>query len=193
MDLKSYLSSRRTIPSTHLGAPGPDARQVAEILTLASRAPDHGKLVPWRFIKIEGADRQALGDFCVERQKQLAHQDERSLTDAEIDKTATTFTKAPVIVVLVSTAADHPKIPVWEQQLAAGAVGMNLLHASNAHGFSAQWLSAWMAYDSQVLSMLGLTQQERVVGFFHIGTPNEGPVERARPVIASITTTWFSS
>lgn len=193
MDLKTYLSSRRTIPSAHLGAPGPDNQQCTDILTLASRAPDHGKLVPWRFVKIEGVARQTLGEICVERQKTLAQNEQRTLTEAEIEKTATTFTKAPLIVVLVSTAATHPKIPLWEQELAAGAVGMNLLHASNAVGFSAQWLSAWMAYDADICTALGLTENERIVGFFHIGTPQEKPVERARPDVADITTTWSAS
>lgn len=193
MDLKSYLSSRRTIPSAHLSAPGPDPQQCQDILTLASRTPDHGKLVPWRFILIEGSARQALGDLCVARQKTLAQNDERILTDAEIEKTATTFTKAPLIVVLVSTAAAHPKIPLWEQELAAGAVGMNLLHASQALGFSAQWLSAWMAYDPDICARLGLSEQERIAGFFHIGTPLEGPVERPRPDISDITTNWSAS
>lgn len=190
MDLKTYLTSRRTIPSVHLGAPGPDDQQRKDILTLASRTPDHGKLAPWRFILIEGTARHALGDFCVARQKSLAHDQERALTEAEIEKTATTFTNAPLIVVLVSTAAEHPKIPLWEQELAAGAVGMNLLHASNANGFSAQWLSAWMAYDPEVCAKLGLVKTERIAGFFHIGTPQEGPTERARPDIAAITTNW---
>lgn len=190
MDLKTYLSSRRTIPSAHLSAPGPDEQQCNDILTLASRTPDHGKLAPWRFILIAGTARQTLSEFCVARQKAVAQGEERSLTDAEIEKTATTFTKAPLIVVLVSTAADHPKIPLWEQELAAGAVGMNLLHASNALGFSAQWLSAWMAYDPTICTKLGLSGTERIAGFFHIGTAQEGPVERARPDISDITTHW---
>lgn len=190
MDLKTYLSSRRTIPSAHLSGPGPDKQQCNDILTLASRTPDHGKLAPWRFILITGTARQTLNDFCVARQKAVAQDEGRSLTEAEIEKTATTFTKAPVIVVLVSTASDHPKIPLWEQELAAGAVGMNLLHASNALGFSAQWLSAWMAYDQTVCTKLGLTGIERIAGFFHIGTPQEGPVERARPDVSDMTTHW---
>ncbi len=193
MDLKSYLSSRRTIPSAHLGAPGPDQQQLQEILTLASRTPDHGKLVPWRFIIIEGTDRQALCDVCVARQKALAEDEPRALTDAEIEKTATTFINAPVIVVLVSSTSEHPKIPIWEQELAAGAVGMNLLHATQALGFSAQWLSAWMAYDPEICARLGLTKKERIAGFFHIGTPREAPVERARPDVSDITTTWSAS
>lgn len=190
MELKTYLSARRTIPSAHLGVPGPDDQQCKDILTLASRAPDHGKLVPWRFILIEGDARQDLGEFCVARQKSTAQEEGRVLTEAEVHKTASTFANAPLIVVLVSTAAEHPKIPVWEQELAAGAVGMNLIHASIAVGFSAQWLSSWMAYDPEVCAKLGLAKSERIAGFFHIGTPQEGPVERARPLTDDITTRW---
>lgn len=190
MDLRTYLSSRRTIPSAQLAGPGPDRQQCCELLTLASRSPDHGKLVPWRFIVLEAEGRQKLGAFCVEREKAIARSEGRVLSDAEINKTATVFSNAPLVIVLVSTADAHGKIPLWEQQLAAGAVGMNLLHASKALGFSAQWLTGWMAYDEQVTALLGLSGAERIAGFFHIGTAQQPPVERARPDIAAITTNW---
>ena len=190
MDLKTYLSSRRTIPSAQLSGPGPDSQQCAELLTLASRSPDHGKLVPWRFIVIEADGLQQLGEFGVAREKARALEDGRALSEAEINKTATVFSNAPLVVVLVSTAQTHPKIPLWEQQLAVGAVGMNLLHASKAMGFSAQWLTGWMAYDGKVTTLLGLSEPERIAGFFHIGTAQQPPVERARPDMSAITTHW---
>nr|WP_306267437.1 nitroreductase [Pararhizobium sp. IMCC3301] len=190
MDLKTYLSSRRTIPSAQLSGPGPDRQQCSELLTLASRSPDHGKLVPWRFIVIYVEGLQKLGEFCVEREKSRALDEGRVLSEAEINKTATVFSNAPLVVVLVSTAQGHQKIPLWEQELAVGAVGMNLLHASKALGFSAQWLTGWMAYDDKVIGLLGVSEPERIAGFFHIGTAQQAPVERARPDITAITTDW---
>lgn len=190
MDLKSYLSGRRTIPSAHLSQPGPDEKQIDEILTLASRTPDHGKLAPWRFVLIQGNERQKLGQICLNRAIELAEKEDRVLTPAEAEKTAGSFNNAPVIVVLVSTAQPHGKIPVWEQELAVGAVGMNLIHASNGVGFSAQWLTGWMSYDSIITEKLGLASYEKIAGFFHIGTPREKPVERARPDLATMVSSW---
>ncbi|MEP0518862.1 MAG: nitroreductase [Hyphomicrobiales bacterium] len=190
MDLKSYLSGRRTIPSAHLSQPGPDENQINEILTLASRTPDHGKLAPWRFVLIEGQGREQLGQICLTRSLELADKEGRVLTPAEADKAATVFNNAPIIVVLISTAQSHPKIPVWEQELAVGAVGMNLIHASNSVGFSAQWLTGWMSFDSVVTKKLGLVAKEKIAGFFHIGTPLEKPVERARPDLTTMVSRW---
>ena len=190
MDLKAYLSSRRTIPSVHLSEPGPNESQLLDILTLASRVPDHGKLARWRFVKIEGSARKKLGDICLHRAIHLAQEQGRVLTDADKDKTASTFNHAPIVVVLISTAGQHPKIPVWEQELSVGAVGMNLVHASNSVGYSAQWLTGWMSFDSQITKELGITDEEKIAGFFHIGTPQAEPVERARPELSTMISSW---
>lgn len=190
MDLKTYLSARRTIPSVHLSEPGPDDDQLHEILTLASRAPDHGKLTRWRFVKIEGDARKQLGEICLNRAIQLAQEEGRVLSEAEKDKTVSTFNHAPMVVALISTAKQHPKIPVWEQELAVGAVGMNLVHASNGVGYSAQWLTGWMSYDSHITNKLGVTADEKIAGFFHIGTPQADPVERARPDVSTMVSNW---
>lgn len=192
MDLKAYLSGRRTIPSAHLFEPGPDDRQLHEIFTLASRTPDHGKLAPWRFVKIEGDARKQLGALCLNRALWLAEDEGRTLTDAERDKAALAFSQAPLVVILISTARLHAKIPVWEQELAVGAVGMNLIHASNGVGFSAQWLTGWMSYDSHITKELGVADDEKIAGFFHIGTPQAEPVERARPDLSTMISTWPS-
>lgn len=190
MDLRSYLSGRRTIPSAHLSEPGPDENQLHDILTLASRTPDHGKLAPWRFVLIQGDARKQLGEFCLSRAVQKAEEEGRTLTDAERDKAASFFKNAPTIIVLVSTARAHAKIPVWEQELAVGAVGMNLIHASNSVGYSAQWLTGWMSYDSLVIKQLGLASEEKIAGFFHIGTSQAEPVERARPDLTTMVSHW---
>ena len=92
----------------------------------------------------------------------------------------------PVTVMVVSSpVADH-KVPVWEQQLSAGAVCMNLEHAADAMGFSASWITDWYAYDPATRPLLGLKDGEQVAGFIHIGTLAEGPAERPRPNMAAI-------
>ncbi len=114
-----------------------------------------------------------------------------AVTDADmLDQERGRFTRAPLVIGVVSRAAPHPKIPEWEQVLSAGAVCMNLLHAAHAHGFAAQWLTEWYAFDGEAARRLGLKDGERFAGFVHIGTPNEAPTERPRPVVADLLTSW---
>ena len=98
------------------------------------------------------------------------------------------MTRAPVVIAVVSTAGDHPKIPEWEQILSAGAVCLNLFMAANAHGFAANWLTEWMSYDPEALEILGVEPAERIAGMLHIGTPDMPPSERPRPDVGSLTT-----
>lgn len=185
--LAGYLTTRRTIPAAQLGEPAPDAETLHAMLTIASRVPDHGKLAPWRFILFDAAARGAAVAGLTKIAEANADEKERALRAAK----AKGFGDAPLVVGVVSTADPaHPKIPLWEQQLAAGSVCLNLLHAANAHGFSAQWLTGWYAYDAEALRFLGLTEGERIAGFVHIGTPQMPPSERDRPDVAALTSVW---
>lgn len=186
-DLARYLGTRRTIPAAQLGEPGPDRETLRQMLTIATRVPDHGKLAPWRFIAFERESR----DRVIEGLTRIAGlADDEKERRYRADK-AKGLADAPLIVGVVSTAvADHPKIPLWEQQLSAGAVCLNLLHAAQAFGFSAQWLTGWFAYDEAAKGWLGLRRGERVAGFVHIGTPNAVPTERDRPNLDAIVSTW---
>jgi nitroreductase len=185
--LVGYLRTRRTIPAAQMREPGPDPDELKAILTIAARVPDHGKLAPWRFIVYGRDTRDAVVEGLVRIGQ--SHPDEKEAR-YRADK-ARGLADAPVVVAVVSAPViDHPKIPLWEQQLSAGAVCLNLLHAAQAHGFAAQWLTGWFAYHDEALRWLGPRAGERVAGFIHIGTPNMPPTERDRPDIEAITTRW---
>ena len=188
--LVGYLSARRTIPSAQFTEPGPDAKTLDAMLVIAARVPDHGKLAPWRFVIFDRESRETV----VSGLRRIAenHPDEKERR-IRSDKTSG-FAQSPAIVgVISSPIADHPKIPLWEQKLSAGAVCLNLLHASQAHGFAAQWLTGWYAYDSEALGWLGVKDGERIAGFVHIGTPTETGLAfpgRDRPDVAALTEHW---
>lgn len=185
--LAAYLKGRRTIPAAQLGEPGPDAATLQEMLTLASRVPDHGKLAAWRFVVF---DRDARAK-AVEGLQRIAarHADEKERQGRAAK--AKGFLDAPLVVAVISSPiADHPKIPLWEQQLSGANVALNLLHAAAAYGFSGQWLTGWYAYDEEAAAWLGVRPGEKVVGFVHIGTPTAPPTERDRPDVAAITARW---
>ena len=181
--LKAYLETRRIIPANLMGEPGPDKATVQQILTLATRVPDHGKLAPWRFIVVTGEARQRLSAQFAE----LALLKEPDMTQERRDQELTRLTRAPVAIIVVSTAAEHVKIPEWEQVLSAGAVCLNLFMAANAYGFAANWLTEWYSYDPNALDILGVIEGERVAGIVHIGTPTVPPSDRPRPDVSALT------
>jgi nitroreductase len=182
----SLLSTRRSASVKAMAAPGPTSQQLNDILKIAVRVPDHGKLQPWRFILFEGDARQKFGEKLAERWKEL-HPDH---SDQSLDLWRRYFLRAPVVIALVSRAAPHPKIPQWEQQLSAGAVGQNILLAATALGIGCQWNTDWCAYDKVIAQVMKLEPHERIAGFFYLGTPTEPLEDRPRPDPATLLTRW---
>ena len=180
------LLTRRSVKARKLSEPGPDEAQLETILRASARVPDHGKLCPWRFIVLKGEARDRFSEIVVaayRRRKPEAR-------DEKIEKQSKRFRQAPVIVVVVSCIAPHPKVAKWEQQLSIGAACMNMLHASHALGYAAQWLTDWQASDPTIAEALGLADGQRIAGFIHIGSAADAPKDRPRPDLADIVTEW---
>ncbi len=184
--LLNWLGSRRSPSVVDLCDPGPNPDQLHQMLALASRTPDHGKLVPWRFVVFSGEGRVKAGDILAQRKQALDHDLHPDLIAAERQR----FLRVPVVVGCVYSPKESPKIPIWEQQLAAGALCMNLLHAARAMGFGAKWLSEWYAFDREVLGAFGLQPHEDMAGYIYIGTQTEPQLERKRPNIADLITSF---
>lgn len=184
--LIDYLGVRRSIPAFQMSEPGPDKAEIEEILRLASRVPDHGKLAPWRFIVYRGEERGRISEELLK----LALEAKPELSDEMIQVERTRFTRAPVVVAVVSKSGPHLKIPEWEQLMSAGAVCLNTIFAANAHGWVANWLTEWFAYDERAYELLGVKPGERIAGFIHMGSTTFPAVERPRPELTE-TVTWF--
>jgi nitroreductase len=174
------LLSRRSGSAKAMGEPGPSREQLAAILKAGARAPDHGKLFPWRFIVFEGDGRERFGRMLGEI---LEAEGER---ERQIDEETKSFLRAPLVVGVISAAREFIKIPVWEQELSAGAVCQNLLIAAHASGFVANWITEWYAYHPKVKERLGLKPGERVAGFIYVGTSTMELEERPRPEMDKI-------
>jgi nitroreductase len=181
-----FLDRRRSVPSRLLGEPGPTSGQLLAMLTAAVRVPDHGKLAPWRFLRIAAENRHALGEILVARAREL----DAAAPQAVLDKDRQRFSHAPVVLAVIGRLTPGHKVPVQEQLLSAGALCFALLQAAQALGFGAQWLTGWAAYDPVVTGRLGLQPQEVVIGFIHIGTASEPAPERQRPDPAALLTDW---
>jgi nitroreductase len=174
------LLTRRSGSAKAMRQPGPGKTQLAEILQAGARAPDHGKLFPWRFIVFEGDGRKRAGDILAEVAQAEGERDK------QVEDERGRFLRAPVVIGVISSARELHKIPVWEQELSAGAVCQNILVAATALGFVGQWVTEWYAYHPLVKEKLGLKAGERVAGFLYLGTSGETLEERPRPEMQKI-------
>lgn len=181
----ALLASRRSGKPRDMVAPGPGAAQLRRILEGATRTPDHGKLAPWRFVIVGAAQRGAFRDLL--RRAYLDGRPEAGRLELEaVDQFAM---QAPTLVVALSKPAYASHIPLWEQELSAGAACMNLLHAAHALGFVGGWLTGWAAYSDTVRDAFG-GKDERIAGFIFIGSPSRPLDERPRPAYEAIVTDW---
>lgn len=180
----AFLARRRSVPSRLLGEPGPDAAELDELLRISVRVPDHGKLVPWRLIRIPREARDALAERLVALQ--LAR--DAGTDPATLQKDRLRFASAPLVLAVVARLTAGHRIPEQEQLLSAGSLCFNLLLVAQAQGYGAQWLTGWPAYDSRVAADFGLGPDERFAGFIHVGTPLDEAPERPRPDPAELVT-----
>lgn len=176
------LLHRRSGSAKTMTGPGPSADELRTILATGARVPDHGKLAPWRFILFEGDGRARMGELLVKAL--LANEPDAGDVRQEIERTR--FLRAPVVVGVVSRAKEGTPIPVWEQQLSAGACCYNMLLAATAMGYVANWITEWCAYDARVKEGLGLAPDEKIAGFIYIGKAAAPLEERVRPDLDSL-------
>ena len=181
----SLLKTRRSGKPRDLIAPGPNDAQLREMVAIAARTPDHGKLFPWRFVVVPDDQRAALaakiGAIIVGEKADAGPRD--------VEAAEQFVTQAPALVVVLSAPVHGHKVPVWEQELSAGAAAMNLLHAAHAMGFAGGWLTGWAAYSDAVRDLFG-KPGERIAGFVFLGTPARALEERPRPELSEIVQYW---
>ena len=175
MDALDLLLNRVSV--TRLCEPAPDADQLDLLFRAALRAPDHGQLHPWRFLIVEGDARGKLGELFAAALQ--ARQTDAS--DEALQKARNMPLRAPMLIVVIASPKAHPKVPEGEQLLAAGCAAHGLLLAAHAQGIGAVWRTGEFAYDPHVMKGLGLAEQERLLGFLYLGTP-EGRI-RSAPVL----------
>jgi nitroreductase len=178
----NFLQTRQSIPVSQITEPGPDAATLAEILKLAVRVPDHGRLEPWRFILYQGAARDLAGQHIAERLNARDGPLPADVYERELKR----LSRAPLVIGVVSCPKPHERIPEWEQFLSAGAVAANINFAARAYGFVSNWVTGWFADDREAMRRLGVGPDERIAGFVHIGSFNQPFPERPRPDVEKL-------
>lgn len=177
-----FLLARRSAPIGELSDPAPSDAEIKTILTAASRVPDHGRLAPWRFILYRGDARERVGELLAAR----AEEREGPLAEARRQQELSRFSRAPLVIGVVSVPRESIKIPEWEMLLSGGAAAMTLVLAANALGYRTNWITNWYSEDEEGRRILGLAPQERVVGFIHIGTFAGQTPDRPRPDVSTL-------
>jgi len=185
-DPLALLRQRHSTPSRQLGEPAPNEATLQALLEAAIRVPDHGKLVPFRLIRLQGEAKLRFGEQLAE----LSIRRHPQLSEAKREKERLRYTYAPLVLVVVARIDADSSVPVIEQQLSAGCVAHNLLLGAHALGFGAQWLTGWAAYDREAAAILGLAAHEQVTGFIHLGTPQIEVPDRDRPALADLLSMW---
>ena len=181
----SLLETRRSGKPRELVGPGPTAEELKRILTIAARVPDHGKLHPWRLVTVADDQRDA---FAALLRETLAEENAQA-TPAHFEQEDEFAHYAGQLVVLISAPIENHKIPVWEQQLSCGTVGMNLLLAAHALGYVAGWVTGWRAYSPKVNAAF-CGNSERIAGFIFIGHSARELEERERPDLSAVWRQW---
>ncbi|PKP89048.1 MAG: nitroreductase [Alphaproteobacteria bacterium HGW-Alphaproteobacteria-17] len=184
--LLAHLATRRSGKARDMVAPGPGAAELRDIIALALRTPDHGKLAPWRIVTVADDQRAAFAAL-LKRAWVKENPGAAGMDLSALDQFAH---QAPTLLVLLSTPVKGVKIPLWEQQMSAGAVGMNLLHATHAHGFVGSWLTGWAAYSPDVAAAFGAGEGDTIVGYFFLGTAAKPLEERPRPEYDEVVRHW---
>jgi nitroreductase len=185
MDAMQLLHGRES--AAKLQEPAPGDAELAAIVQAAMRAPDHGRLRPWRFIAIRGPALERFGAL-------LADVLKARMPDAPADSLARERAKAlraPLIVAVAARIQDNGKIPQVEQLLSAGAAAQNIMLAANALGYGAMWKTGDPAYDPNVKQALGLSEHDAIVGFIYLGTSSGAPrPAQPRPAVGDFLVEW---
>ena len=177
-----FLARRRSASAMTLTAPGPNDQDLTDLLRLAGRVPDHGKLGPWRFVILRGAAKDAFAE-------QITALADSQANPVKANAALRKLTRPPVCVAVISRYIPG-EIPEWEQRQSASAVCQQMLLTAAAMGWGANWITDWYAYDPRAQQILGVAEGEQVAGFLYLGTATEAPQERQRPDMAAITSEW---
>ncbi|MEM7277247.1 MAG: nitroreductase [Pseudomonadota bacterium] len=183
-----FLSSRRSVLAAKMSEPSPSADDLKRILEVAIRVPDHGKIEPWRIQVIHSEGQKILGDLYAE----VVQCQEPDCSAAKIEASRERLQRSPLLLVVSCNPNPQKfaKVPLIEQQLSTGAVCSNILIAAGALGYAAQWLTGGPAYEPQIKAALGLSEDADIIGFMHLGSVNEAPLERPRPDYDNIISDW---
>lgn len=178
-----FLATRQSYPAKLFNGPVPDRAQLLEILTAATRVPDHGKLEPWRLVVLEKPAMARIAGLAEAHAKSIGADAEKT------DKARGQFDRGQLAVVVISSPKASDKVPLSEQFLSAGALCLGIVNAASAKGWGANWLSGWPSHDAAFIqTAFDCSKDETVAGIIHIGTKGPEAPDRPRPDLSKLIT-----
>ena len=179
-DVINFLQSRRSVTAKNMDSSFVADDDLNNILSCGIRVPDHGALTPWILTVIKDEARYRIGNKILAPEFKLNNPD---ASKEEIEFERNRFIRASVVIGVLSKPVSHPKIPLWEMELSAGAVCANLLIAAQSLGYAAQWLTEWYSYNKIMIKEIGGDPKtDKIAGFIYIGDKVKQPIERRRPL-----------
>ena len=176
----NFLKNRRSVTAKNMSSGFVADDDLSDILSCGIRVPDHGALSPWLLTVIKDKARNRIGNEILAREFEAIN---TGASEEEIDFERNRFLRASVVVGVLFKPVSHPKIPLWEMELSAGAVCSNILTAAQSLGYAAQWLTEWYSYNENMIKELGGNPQtDKIAGFIYIGNKDKEPIERRRPL-----------
>ena len=175
----NFFLKRRSVMAKKMSSDPIIENDLNKIIQAGIRVPDHGALNPWKIIVIKGPKLKVVDEEIILSEYK---KENPNASDQNLDLESKRFQRASVVLAVLSTPVDHPKIPKWEMGLSSGAVCMNLLSCAQSLGYAAQWLTEWYAYNDKMLKYLGgRINIDKISGFIYLGHKIETPQERRRP------------
>ena len=179
-DVINFLQSRRSVTAKNMDSSFVTDDDLNNILACGIRVPDHGALTPWNLTVIKDEARYRIGNKILAPEFKLNNPD---ASKEEIEFERNRFIRTSVVIGVLSKPVSHPKIPLWEMELSAGAVCANLLIAAQSLGYAAQWLTEWYSYNKIMIKEIGGDPKtDKIAGFIYIGDKVKQPIERRRPL-----------
>ena len=177
--MSDFYLKRRSVLARKMSSEKIPESDLKKILAAGIRVPDHGALNPWKIKVIEGEKRKIIDENVILSEFK---KENPNASEIQIETESKRFQRASIVLAVLSTPVEHPKIPMWEMTLSSGAVCMNLLSCAQSLGYAAQWLTEWYAYNKKMLEYLGGRPDiDKISGFIYLGYKTEEPNERRRP------------
>ena len=175
----NFFSQRRSVLARKMSSKSIPDKDLDKILAAGIRVPDHGALNPWKIFVIKAEKLKLIDENIILSEFK---KENPNANEIQLENESKRFQRASIILAVLSTPIEHPKIPAWEMTLSSGAVCMNLLSCAQSLGYAAQWLTEWYAYNNKMIEYLGgRVGIDKISGFIYLGHKVEEPTERRRP------------
>ena len=180
------IHARQTVLPKRLLAPGPDADQLHSLLGAAAAAPDHGRLLPWRFVIVPRAERASLAEAFASALRER----DASATAEEFDRAREKAHRAPLLLlVVVDGRCGDPEVALAERILSAGCAVQNMLLMATALGYGSALTSGKALGSAALRQLFGLHAGEQALCFMSVGTVASRRAARTRPTVPDYCTT----